>query len=400
MFKTTIVSSLCVLVLAASAAFGQTPGSLSADARSAWTAISGNLVKSAEKLPEADYAFRPTASVRSFGELIGHVTDAHYAICSPISDEKRAPQGAEKTLKAKADLVAALKQSVAYCTAAAERLTDARAAETVKVFGRDMAQLSVLHMNIAHDNEHYGNVVTYLRLKGLVPPSSETRPAPKTALRLLYDQAHGESAAPGPMAEIATRLDLGITTATEPITAASLQGVNLVYLRSPSKAFSAQEKDAIITFVKGGGSLLLVLDEEVRQSLAATGVNDIIAPFGMRLTPDTEYVHNCGAIAKAGDINKADREIPYSGGRAIEGGTPFAFQLDKAGKPAQPFAAWKKLDNGARIVVMGEGMASLFLGKPEGARLSGAPRDVGGTTFWGKDSTVFMDEVLTWLVKK
>jgi len=120
----------------------------------------------------------------------------------------------------------------------------------------------------------------------------------------------------------------------------------------------------------------------------------------MKLTPDTEYVHNCGGIAKAGEINRADRELPYSGGRAVEGGTPFAHQLDRNGKPAQPFAAWKKLEGGGRIVVMAEGMASLFLGTQEGQRLTGIPRDPAGTTYWGKDSAVFMEEVLAWLVKR
>jgi hypothetical protein len=149
--------------------------------------------------------------------------------------------------------------------------------------------------------------------------------------------------------------------------------------------------------VKGGGSLLLVLDEERRQSLEKTGVNNLIAPFGMRLTPDTEYLHNCGGIAKAGEINKADRELPFSGGRAVEGGTAFAFQLDKDGKPAQPFGAYKRLDNGARIVVLGEGMASMFLGVRGGVRLTGVPHDPTRTIYWGQDSAIFMEELLMWL---
>jgi hypothetical protein len=141
--------------------------------------------------------------------------------------------------------------------------------------------------------------------------------------------------------------------------------------------------------------LLLVLDEERRQSLDKTGVNNVIGPFGMRLTPDTEYLHNTGAVAKAGEINKADRELPFSGGRAVEGGTPFAFQLDKDGKPSQPFAAYRRLDTGGRVVVMGEGMASLFLGDPNGVRLSGDQTKL--TPYWGKDSALFMEELLMWL---
>jgi len=217
--------------------------------------------------------------------------------------------------------------------------------------------------------------------------------------RLLYDQAHGESAPPGPLVSIAKTLGMAdLATSTNPIAAEALDKTDILYLRAPSRAFTAAEKEAIIAFVKSGGSLLLVLDEESRQSLATTGVNDLIVPFGMKLTPDTEYLHNCGGIAKAGEINEADRELPYSGGRAVEGGTPFAWQLDKDGKPAQPFAAFKALDNGARIIVMGEGMASLFMGTKEGQRLSGVPHDPTKTTYWGKDSALFMEEVLAWVV--
>ena len=216
-------------------------------------------------------------------------------------------------------------------------------------------------------------------------------------VRLVYDQAHGEEPPPGPMDAIAKKLGLEIQTSARPINAEALKGVRILYLRAPSKEFAAAETEAIVAFVKGGGSLFLVLDEERRQSLEKTGVNNLITPFGIRLTPDTEYLHNCGGIAKAGEINKADREVPFSGGRAVEGGTAFAFQLDKDGKPAQPFGAYKRLDNGARIVVLGEGMAALFLGTPYGVRLTGVPNDPTRTTYWGKDSTIFMEELLMWL---
>jgi len=131
---------------------------------------------------------------------------------------------------------------------------------------------------------------------------------------------------------------------------------------------------------------LLVLDEEKRQSLAKTGVNDILAPFGMKLSGDTPRIVNTGAIAKAGEINRADRQVPYDGGCEIFGGTPFAFQLDRNDNPAQPYAAYKKLDNGAHIVVMAEGMASLFLGSPDGVRLQEDPVDPGNTNWWGRPS--------------
>jgi hypothetical protein len=218
-----------------------------------------------------------------------------------------------------------------------------------------------------------------------------------TAPRLLYDQAHGEGA-PGPLAGFAKKIGLEIAPSQQEITADALKDTAILYLRAPNKAFSTTEKEAIVAFVNKGGSLLLVLDEERRQSLTKTGVNDLITPFGMKLTPDTPYVHNCGALAKAGEINKADREIPYSGGRAVEGGTAFAWQLDAEGKPAQPFAAHKRLENGGRIIVMAEGMASIFLGTQQGERLTGVPRDFSKTVYWGKDSAIFMEEVFTWLL--
>lgn len=222
---------------------------------------------------------------------------------------------------------------------------------------------------------------------------------PPNRVRLVFDQAHGEGPPPAQMHAIAKKLGLEVHISAAPITATALEGARILYLRAPSQEFTPAETEAIVKFVEGGGSLLLVLDEERRQSLEKTRVNSLISPFGMKLTLDTEYLHNNGAIAKAGEVNKADREVPFSGGRAVEGGTPFAFQLDKDGKPWHPFAAYKRLDNGGRIVVFGEGMASLFLGDPNGVRLSGVPNNPSMTTYWGKDSTVFMEEVLTWLAR-
>lgn len=367
----------------------------SADVRSAWSSVSGNLVTAAAKFPESDYGFRPSPDVRSFAQLIGHVADSHFMFCAPLLPQANPRSGAEK-LTSKAELLTALKNSVDFCTAAADRLSDGDSAP-VKLFGRDRVKLSVLWTNIAHTNEHYGNVATYLRIKGLVPPSSEGNPAKS---RVYYDHAHGQFGPNAALAELKARIGFTISLHEQVITPEALKSVGLLYLRAPSKEFSDAERDAIVAFVKGGGSLLLVVDEEQRQSLATTRVNDLIEPFGMKLTADTPYLHNCGAIAKSGEINRGDRELPYSGGRAVEGGTPFAYQLDKDGKPAQPFAAWKKVDGGGRIVVMAEGMASLFLGGPDGVRLSGAPRDAQGTNYWGKDSALFMEEVLAWLLRK
>ena len=217
--------------------------------------------------------------------------------------------------------------------------------------------------------------------------------------RLLYDLGHGQTSVITQMPELGTKLGFEIAPVATSLNADALRHTRLLYLRMPTKAYTDDEKRAIVAFVRGGGSLLVVFDESRRVDLAATGVNDVIAPFGMALTADTEYVHNGGAIAKAGDINRADRELPFSGGRAVEGGTPFAWQFDRDGKPALPFASYAKVGS-SRIVVMSDAMASAFMGTPEGVRLTGVPRDPANTVFWGKDSASFMEEVLAWLIAR
>jgi hypothetical protein len=217
--------------------------------------------------------------------------------------------------------------------------------------------------------------------------------------KVYVDHAHGGlSGGAKPLESLFQKIGAEFLPGNAPITSEAIAGAKVLYLRSPTKPFTADEKAAVVDFVKKGGSLCLVFDEERRMPLATIGVNDLIEPFGLKLTADTPYLHNCGAIAKAGEINQADREIPYSGGRSVEGGTAFAWQLDAEGKPAQPFAAHKRLENGARIIVMAEGMASIFLGTQQGERLTGVPRDPTKTVYWGKDSAVFMEEVFTWLI--
>jgi uncharacterized damage-inducible protein DinB len=148
---------------------------LSAGNKGLYSIIKTNLTKAAEKMPEENYGFKPTPDVRSFGQIVGHVADAQYLFCSAALGEKNPAPGIEKSKTSKADLVKALNDAVAYCDKAYDGLTDAHAAEIVKFFGRDQAKLSVLAFNNAHSDEHYGNLVTYMRLKGLVPPSSEGR---------------------------------------------------------------------------------------------------------------------------------------------------------------------------------------------------------------------------------
>jgi uncharacterized damage-inducible protein DinB len=137
--------------------------------------VSRNVVAAAEKVPEADYSFKPTPEVRSFGQLVGHVADAQYMFCSMATGEEAPVKGIEKSKTSKADLVQALKDAGNYCTKAYGSLTDAQAAQNVKFFGQEMPKLNILSLNTAHLDEHYGNMVTYMRLKGIVPPTSEQK---------------------------------------------------------------------------------------------------------------------------------------------------------------------------------------------------------------------------------
>lgn len=162
---------ICLFASAALATAQENP--LTAFNKRAYGQVKNWLLQSAEKMPEDAYGFKPTDSVRSFGQIIGHVADAQYAFCSPILGEKNPGLKIEQTKTAKADLVAALKDAIAYCDKAYAALTDADAAQTVTFFGGPTPKLSVLSVNIAHGAEHYGNLVTYLRLKNIVPPSSE-----------------------------------------------------------------------------------------------------------------------------------------------------------------------------------------------------------------------------------
>jgi uncharacterized damage-inducible protein DinB len=137
--------------------------------------ISGNILKSAEKMPEENYSFKPTPDVRSYAALLGHVADAQYMFCSAVSGDKPTPANVEKTKTSKADITAALQGAFAYCGKVYDSLNDESAAQVVKFFGGERSKLNVLQFNNIHNMEHYGNIVTYLRLKGIVPPSSERR---------------------------------------------------------------------------------------------------------------------------------------------------------------------------------------------------------------------------------
>ena len=166
--------SLILILAATSVLQAQTANPLSTEAKQAYATIKNNLVKMAEKMPEeGGYSFKATPEVRTFGQLIGHVADSQLRTCSAVKGEMKTGTAGTKT--AKADLVAAIKESVAECDAAFEMLTDANAAEMIKTPRGQRTRLGALVGNTIHDNEEYGYMAVYMRLKGIVPPSSEPK---------------------------------------------------------------------------------------------------------------------------------------------------------------------------------------------------------------------------------
>ena len=178
---TKLASALVLLALIAAptAASAQNPNPLTANAKVQFGALSGFVVRSAEKVPEGLYQFRPVAEVRTMAQLFGHVADAMFSMCSTAAGTKPPRTGIEKET-AKPLLVAALKEGISYCNSVYDGMTDQKGAETVPfVFGPNTPRLSVLYFVVTHTYEHYGNLVTYMRLNKIVPPSSETPAKPQ-----------------------------------------------------------------------------------------------------------------------------------------------------------------------------------------------------------------------------
>jgi uncharacterized damage-inducible protein DinB len=143
-----------------------------AAARANWIAAHNYIVRSAEQMSEADFAFKPVATVRTFAQIVAHVADDEMGWCAQILGEPMKQTQFEKTLTRKADVIKAIRDAGTYCERA-YAMTDAQAATLTKIWGGQQTKIRGLMDNAAHDWEHYGNIVTYMRIKGMVPPSSQ-----------------------------------------------------------------------------------------------------------------------------------------------------------------------------------------------------------------------------------
>jgi uncharacterized damage-inducible protein DinB len=155
--------------------------------RNAYTGNRNNIVRTAEKMPEENYGMRPGAQqeVRTFGQQLGHVANFNFLWCSQAKGEKNPNAGNDLAkLTSKADLMKALNDAFTYCDSAYSALTDASGTEVIDITqesGRQMRlpRMALLILNFGHNNEIYGSMVSYLRMKNIVPPASERRPQQK-----------------------------------------------------------------------------------------------------------------------------------------------------------------------------------------------------------------------------
>lgn len=183
-----IVMALGLLaVVPATAQQGQqAPPTVAAFVRQLYMGVQRNIVASANKMPEEFYGLRPgpQMEVRTFGQHLAHVATFNFLWCSQAKGEKNpnAGKNLEKELTAKADFIKALTDSFAYCDSAYNALTDATGAEVIQITQENgqvqqRPRMGLLILNVAHNNEIYGNMVTTMRMKSIVPSSSEPRPA-------------------------------------------------------------------------------------------------------------------------------------------------------------------------------------------------------------------------------
>ena len=144
--------------------------------------IRQDVVQSAERMPAEHFDFQPTPDVRTFGQLVGHVATNLYVMCAAAGAENNPnPALVEQRVSGKADLVDVLKAAYDYCEEALASLNDVNGLNTVSA-SREGTRLSFLLAAIEHTSLHYGNMVTYMRLQGLAPTSSDRQdlapPAP------------------------------------------------------------------------------------------------------------------------------------------------------------------------------------------------------------------------------
>jgi DinB superfamily len=139
-----------------------------------YTTLKPNVIKAAEKMPEADFKYMPTPDIRTYARIINHITEAQFRSCGILNGKANSDIAKPPSDTAdKATIVAALKASFDECDKAYAALTDANVTEMMTLGQNKRSRIGMAWGNVSHDNEQYAELSTYLRLKGLVPPTSE-----------------------------------------------------------------------------------------------------------------------------------------------------------------------------------------------------------------------------------
>lgn len=173
---TALLSLSTTAVLAQTPATPPTPGP-GPEVQRNYNALKGNILKSADKMPEDLYSYKPTADIRTFARILTHVIEAQVATCGAVNGTAQADQAKTPAETApKAEIVAALKASFDACDKAYASVTDANAIELLNVGqGRKRTRIGMLWGNVSHDNEQYAQLATYMRLKNITPPSASEK---------------------------------------------------------------------------------------------------------------------------------------------------------------------------------------------------------------------------------
>jgi uncharacterized damage-inducible protein DinB len=169
MWRISSVAS-AVLALSFSTALGQ-GNPLSSEVQTAYARIKVNILKSADKMPAEDYTYKPTSDIRTFARVVNHVTEAQAHICGAANGTEGPKVPAETADKAA--IVDALKASFTECDKAYAGLTDANMTDMLQMGPAKRSRLGALWGNASHDTEQYATLALYMRLKGIMPPSSE-----------------------------------------------------------------------------------------------------------------------------------------------------------------------------------------------------------------------------------
>lgn len=227
---------------------------------------------------------------------------------------------------------------------------------------------------------------------------------------LLFDLAHGQFqdvfvdpsyydyVIPG-YKEILKELGCSYRENRAEITSEVLKDVDALLMLSPlakstQKNITKTEQEAIVEYIRNGGKVILMVDEEeYRVKLKEYGANNITKPFGIELGDDIEGLPgNCGAVSFENEIFGGRREVPYSGSRHLKGGIPASVCMEQG----YLHASYVVTPTGGKLFVLGETMVGLLMGYPDGERNVHKRME---TRWWGKDSRLYMKELLVWMLK-